>query len=816
MNGFSSQTDATEGDVETQFVVPLLTNSEFLNIDLVHIKSKEFLASFDIGKGAKTRKGYIPDFCVYMHSLPLLSIEVKAPNVSIQDAWSESSLYALELNKRYPTNINPCKSIFVTNGINYSAGVWDNMVPIVSGLVNELLVGSEDLETLRSLIGKRELERQGRDLSGLLRLVGFKRPFNSGTGPVLIESKVEPNTFAAQLSPILRRYFSSRDQNKDPEVYKSAYVSSDEVTSYDKILDSYLIDRLSRSKTRVPIQTTKRNANAVAMRIDALTAGPGQSGELQLITGGVGTGKSLFARRYKEFLQTPAQRESCHWAFLDFNFAPPELSNIDEWIHQNFVQSLIEEGAPIDLRDALDQERVFANDLKDREAYYERMEAVGAGRGLLEKARDIENWRLDPLKLGLGVSRYLQGDRGHVLIVVFDNVDRRDVTSQLLAFETALAFMNRFKCLVLLQMRDSTFEAHKNHPPLDTYKTGMIFHISPPRFIDVVKRRLELSLKELDKEAPEKIEYKTPNGLSISYPKARAGAFLNMIYLELFQRTNNTSRILEALAGRNVRKALDMFMAVITSGHMPEDLVATVASGNSLRRFPEFLVLKIIMRQDYRFFSKNSGFVANIFYCDPNWERPSNLLVPEILFYLIGQRKTNGENGQMGYVAYARLSEHLEKLGFVHSDIKAGTLYLIESELVEADAAITEQMKDSICIKATASGWVHMRLLASRTEYVASVLPTTPINDSVFEARIFDSMQIESRKGRISRSQSENLVAQFGAYLQKQYDNLKVHAGYDKDEPNGAKYILRKIDEAIAFQKKAQNTADPQMDWLDT
>lgn len=57
------------------------------------------------------------------------------------------------------------------------------------------------------------------------------------------------------------------------------------------------------------------------------------------------------------------------------------------------------------------------------------------------------------------------------------------------------------------------------------------------------------------------------------------------MYLELFQRPTNVSRILEAIAGRDVRKALDMFMAIINSGHMPEDLIATVAAGDGIRKF---------------------------------------------------------------------------------------------------------------------------------------------------------------------------------------------------------------------------------------
>ena len=524
-------TTSTEGDVETQVVIPLLSRAEYLGIEITNLKSKEFLSSFDIGKGAKQKRGYIPDYCIYVLSLPTVAVEVKAPGVPLSEAWEEGSLYSHAINRRYPAGITPCAFVLATNGIDFAAGRWDVQNPVITGKVSDLIVGSALLVELQSLIGYSQLQRFSGVVNASLKLVGFKRPFNQENGPALISSRLEPNTFAADLAPVLRRYFSSRDQNKDPEIYKNAYVSSVEVTSYDRNLETFLVDRLSRSKTRTEVKTTKKRALEVTKRIEELTSRP-QSGELQLITGGVGTGKSLFARRYKEFLQSDFLKSSSHWAFVDFLVIPEDHPSPTEEICKAFVTSLQEEGAPIDMRDADDQERVFASDLEDRRAFYQRMEKASVGRGELEKARDIESWRQDPERLAKGMARYLQGDRGKILVVVFDNVDRRDVKNQLAAFEFALWFMNQMNCLVILQMRDVTFEAHKNERPLDTYKTGQIFHISPPRFIDVVKRRLELSLSELAAQAPEVIKYQTPSGLSISYPKIRAGEFLKSIYLE--------------------------------------------------------------------------------------------------------------------------------------------------------------------------------------------------------------------------------------------------------------------------------------------
>ena len=70
-----------------------------------------------------------------------------------------------------------------------------------------------------------------------------------------------------------------------------------------------------------------------------------------------------------------------------------------------------------------------------------------------------------------------------------------DLDGQLKAFSLGLWLMNETRAFVVLQMRDQTYERFKNQKPLDTYRTGIAFHITPPRFIDVVKKRLDLSIQ---------------------------------------------------------------------------------------------------------------------------------------------------------------------------------------------------------------------------------------------------------------------------------------------------------------------------------
>ena len=321
-----SHIDATEGDVETQVALPIFEDENYLAIPRINIKSKEYLAPLDIDKGRSRQSGYIPDYCIYISSLPVCVIEVKSPSNSTEDAYAEACLYAHALNRCFGTKINPCSVAIGTNGITIRAGSWDS-APIVDCTIEDLRPGSKHLNDLRQLATFDNLRKIADTASEKITFTGFKRPFNQDEGPALINSKVGTNTFAADLGPILARYFTSRSQSDDKEIYDRAYIKSTELSSYDRNLDSFLKDRitLSRRSGRTELRPTNKNENQLESMVRNHEQNRPIGGALQLMTGGVGAGKSLFARRYKEFLQPSDLKSSCHWAFLDFNDIPRNL-----------------------------------------------------------------------------------------------------------------------------------------------------------------------------------------------------------------------------------------------------------------------------------------------------------------------------------------------------------------------------------------------------------------------------------------------------------------------------------------------------------
>lgn len=260
--------EASEGDVESQVVLPLLTRPELLGIASQDIRSKNGISARNIGKGTKRKVGYIPDFCVYKKALPVLIIEAKSPSGDVAQAYSEARLYALEINRSFPENCNPCCRVISTNGVHLLAGSWDSE-PIISVIVEDLVPGKAALDDLKAFLGDEALQRLVLPISVSLRATDFARPFNHGAGPTQLDSHIEPNSFAADLNPALRRYFASRDQNTDEEIFSRAYISSNEITGYDRILESYLKDRLSRSKHRTEITTSRRRSDAITKTISS-------------------------------------------------------------------------------------------------------------------------------------------------------------------------------------------------------------------------------------------------------------------------------------------------------------------------------------------------------------------------------------------------------------------------------------------------------------------------------------------------------------------------------------------------------------------
>ena len=132
-------------------------------------------------------------------------------------------------------------------------------------------------------------------------------------------------------------------------------------------------------------------------------------------------------------------------------------------------------------------------------------------------------------------------------------------------------------------------------------------------------------------------------------------------------------------------EALEMFVSIITSGHLSETAITSLVKGSGAFPISEYNVLKILMRTDYRFFSEDSGFTTNLFYYNQDWEKPDNFILVELLYWLARNRRRIGQIGLEGFFSCRHIGEEMQRQGYVPEDILSALNFLLTKELIEAD-----------------------------------------------------------------------------------------------------------------------------------
>jgi len=795
----------TESDVEQKVILPFLLNASYLNLRSSSIRTKEYMTPTEIDKAAGKRYGYIPDYSVWVNSIPLLVVEAKAPDVGIEIALREARLYAGEINKRYPPEVNPIGHVLACNGVEYGLSTWDSEIGTVVALCSDVRPGTAIFTAFKEKIGRDVLEARAQKLGAHFQT----RPFHSvasfmGGRPRLAQ-QLGVNDFAEPLFTTITKYFGSNSDETPDEVIDRAYVTSEELGTYEGVLETYLKDRTERiaGNQLKPIVTSKNTATGISTEIQRFAQNPGSNARVQLIIGSVGAGKSTFIRRFYRRLMTKEVAKKTKWAFLNFNVMPPGLDGLKTWIAEQFAESFAAVN-DIDIYEASQIEKIFGAEVRR----FERSPAKALKNNdrteyIRRRTSLLEELTKDHVKLAECIARHFSGEMSFGIVIVFDNVDRRSRDQQLAIFEAAQWFKELTKALVLVNLRDSTFEAHRDEPPLDAFINAINFYIRPPRFAQVIRKRLELVLESLQTEVAQRQEYALSSGYRIRYPATRLGEFLLSIYLSLFgDRSVKIASSLEALVAKDVRRALGMFGDIIVSPHIPTGQITSTILGGE-HRIQENRVIRALMRGRYKYYNGRSLYIRNVLSADLGFNRPSNLLIPDILDYLIRNRKSKIDFTQEGYATIATIIKKMSQLGYDEQDVFTAVSTVANWGLIEPESLIADSLSEEDAVRMHASGFIHMRFFLERNEYLLGL--TTNLQ--------FASREVASEIGQIWAGQNHlpdlqihnklKILTMLRDHMKFEYiRRCRRHAFYE-EHGFGGRYVVEAIDRATSHLEAA-------------
>src|SRR5262249_31113807 len=147
-------------------------------------------------------------------------------------------------------------------------------------------------------------------------------------------------------------------------------------------------------------------------------------------------------------------------------------------------------------------------------------------------------------------------------------------------------------------------------------------------------------------------------------------------------------------------------------------------------------------------------------------------------------------------------------------DVCHACSWLLQKNLIEADHMNQTSVEFADCVKVTAAGFIHLRVLCERFEYLYGVLAVTPISDSQTAWEISEHLRRENQMEHLGAFQQARAIESFLEYLKRQYAHLKTaYPEFGRDRA-GAAYVIRQIESAIRhfrnpmIQQHQQNYLD--------
>jgi hypothetical protein len=781
---------STESDVEQKFLFPLLTHPSFLAIPAKAILTKKSMGALSFVEKTTLPRNYVPDYVVFFHGLPVCVVEAKVPDVPVRKAIEEARLYADTLNKQFPSKVNPIEVVVGCNGRELAVGPVDtNAADIFS--VNDLVIGSAKLQELKKNLGVERLNAIGELHKNRTAAIAQIKPAKI-LNPQIFLDRVKPNALAPYLTPLYEMFFRAEDPEKIQLILDQAYVDTAELREYDQVLHSMLrqVERALPGDYRT-IQTDRKHEYTLTPELDRYDDAITSRGRMNLIIGSRGSGKSLFITRFFSHLMPEAVKQRAVWCVIDFNRAPSSINNIEDYICEMFLETA--ENLNFDPHSLEGLNRVFA------------VEINRLTRGPLaaltdeterERMLSTELLRLstDKRAFAIRLGRYLTGNANRPLIIAFDNVDRRESGHQLHIFQAAQWFRSETHAFALVTLRDVTFERFKDEPPLDAFAQISNFYIRPPRFALVLQKRLRLAINVGLKDR-EIVEQASETGLRFKYSKEQLGLFLQTVYDALFGGEQQVGRIVDALAERDVREALGMFARMLSSGHFNADRVIKIGVGGKADIKHDILI-KILMRADYRIYSEEAGFIKNVFEPPKNGFTGNIFLAVEILGFFAQPQGDSVRIG--GFRSFEELLSDMAGMGFGEDEVREQVHTLVKYKMLAYDGEDTELPADGDLIKITPSGFIHLRSLPHFIEYISSAALHMPFDDHAVARRIAGVWEKTNRYPDLDFPRKHEVAEMTAEYLTRHKNRLDAQNPLFKERSREAETVVRAVSQTVS------------------
>ncbi len=755
-----------ESDVEQKFIFPFLTSTYPMGLGYnnAEIFSKSQLRRRPIGKAQ--RKVYFPDYLIFIRGLPVMVIEIKARGIDLGTAYSEARLYAEEINAQYPHGFNPCEQIFVSNADETWAGYFDQDEPIIKIQYSDFVVEHIDFEKLLSLCAKKALEQSANSPYALARGGAlFHSPVSQIGGKRARDEELIENGFGRTLVIENRNIFDPETEGDRYNIVENAYIVSEKRAQHMEPFYSEL------KKIRLPsdFNSTPMATDRPIELVGKIKQGIIEQDEtcsLLLLIGNVGSGKTTFVRYFKRMYlekEHPDISNRCEWAFINMNLAPVNSTDIYNWIMGSIINTIKNNHVDIDFDDISIIKQIHKLHIDAfRKGIGQLLvqDSPEYNKELFSILKELNSNKLESL---LGIISYIKSRVGKSPIIVLDNCDKRNREEQLLMFEVAQWLREQFKSIVILPMRDSTYDLYKNENPLDTVVKDLVFRIDAPDLLKVLQSRIEYILRSQNNSQS---SYYTENGMKIIVGKGELVDYSRCILLAI-RKNRWAKNVFYQLTNKNIRFGIQLFEDLCKSGHVSTNDIFKLRTVGDTYELPNYLLMNALLRKNRKYFDGEKSNFSNLFYAHPADTFPDPFVRVDILRWLDSKRHKKGPNGIPGYFKISDIVKYMQLLGHEESVITREAEYLIQRQLILSEATPQRFSLEDL-IRISPAGSLHIRLLKN-VSYLAACAEDVPYKDTLLMTRIAHRLSAPEHLQKILLIQNAQDMVNYLKKYQQEY-----------------------------------------------
>ena len=277
-----------------------------------------------------------------------------------------------------------------------------------------------------------------------------------------------------------------------------------------------------------------------------------------------------------------SSHETLLWFYIDFRNASVDENEIERYVFQRILGSWVDK-------------------------YEARFSSLLEEVGFSETHQDE---KLYVIKL-LNLLRYLKFS----VSIIIDNVDQHDTVYQEKLFILANHITSVLRTVTVVALREETFVVSITRTGVfDAYNIPK-FHIASPDFLDLIKKRIDFTLKllssDLVRPALHRIAQKDISDLIKYFSIIKSSLDLSN------SQSKRIVRFIDSISVGNMREALRMFNNFIISGNtnINEIFSKHRQSGNYQLSYHQFV--KSIMLGEHMYYMQDRSQVMNLLDFDP-------------------------------------------------------------------------------------------------------------------------------------------------------------------------------------------------------